>query len=157
MLTFFLEMPQNSNSFNFGTFSVLHPITCLFLKMSHFQCAFFLAMPHCSHLILHMGKCGIYRKNILPIGYWGGGVFWEKSTWSCLKQKRYRDWNYPNFGAFQGKIKISSHEKILSQAFHRLFIQGISRNSIRSRNHKMFEHILINTPSLIFYNCKDTI
>ena len=78
MLTFFLEMPQNSNSSNFGTFSVLNPITCLFLKMSHFQCAFFLAMPHCFHLILHMGKCGIYRKNILPIGYWGGGILRKK-------------------------------------------------------------------------------
>ena len=118
MLTFFLEMPQNSNSSNFGTFSVLNPITCLFLKMSHFQCAFFLAMPHCSHLILHMGKCGIYRKNILPIGYWGGGGYFEKKARDHVQNRKGTEIETIRIlGHFKEKSKFHHMKKF----FHRLF------------------------------------
>ena len=42
----FLEMPQNTNNFDFGSFSVFKPATCFFFEMPHFQYAFFFEMSH---------------------------------------------------------------------------------------------------------------
>ena len=45
---FFLEVPRNSKSFNFGFFSVSNIFTCFILEMPNFQYTFFLVIFHFS-------------------------------------------------------------------------------------------------------------
>ena len=51
VMAFFLRNAQNSNGFNFGTFSLLKLVTC-----------FFLEMPHLCHLHNRVRKGDISKK-----------------------------------------------------------------------------------------------
>ena len=82
---FYLKYPK-SKMFIFGSFSVSKLITCFFRNDQFFMLEIF-EIPHFPIFRIKWKKWKI--SNISSIK---NGVFWDKNTWSILKQNKNRKW-----------------------------------------------------------------
>ena len=103
----FLERPQKSKSFNFGSLSVLYLVKCFFLEIPEFQ---YISLKY--PIKVRMGEMGHFEET----AYSKWGISWKKYVTS-LKTENKPKLKLFKFWGISWKIEKPSREKNLSHAF----------------------------------------